>query len=120
MYDNNVPFHVILKKERKRRGWSQAYVAEKLGTDFRVVSRWERGLHLPTAYHRPALCALFNMSAACRCPGGSSRRAPDRLDRRWAGMDTALATAFPFMEMRRHPLELRALSGLCCRAHFAA
>jgi transcriptional regulator with XRE-family HTH domain/energy-coupling factor transporter ATP-binding protein EcfA2 len=63
MYDNNVPFHIILKKERKRRGWSQAYVAEKLGTDFRVVSRWERGLHLPTAYHRPALCALFNMSA---------------------------------------------------------
>lgn len=26
MYDNNVPFHIILKKERKRRGWSQAYI----------------------------------------------------------------------------------------------
>ncbi|HZO76307.1 MAG TPA: NB-ARC domain-containing protein [Ktedonobacteraceae bacterium] len=57
------PFAEILKMERKLRGWSQAYVAEKLGTDFRVVSRWERGLHLPTTAYHPALCDLFALSA---------------------------------------------------------
>jgi len=56
-------FAEILKMERKMRGWSQAYVAEKLGTDFRVVSRWERGLHLPTTAYHPALCDLFALSA---------------------------------------------------------
>ncbi len=55
-------FHEILKIERTRRGWSQAYVAEQLGTDFRVISRWERGIHQPTAFHRPKLCALFGMT----------------------------------------------------------
>jgi transcriptional regulator with XRE-family HTH domain/Tol biopolymer transport system component len=55
-------FHEILKIERARRGWSQAYVAEQLGTDFRVISRWERGIHQPTAFHRPKLCALFGIT----------------------------------------------------------
>ena len=55
-------FPEILKAERIRRGWSQAYVGEQLEADFRVISTWERGLHLPTAYYRPRLCALFQMT----------------------------------------------------------
>ena len=52
-------FALKLKNLRTQRGLSQTQVAEKLGTDFRVVSRWERGLHQPTAYYRPKLCELF-------------------------------------------------------------
>ncbi len=56
------PFASKLKSLRTQRGLSQSQVAEQLGTDFRVVSRWERGLHLPTAYYRPKLCDLFGMT----------------------------------------------------------
>ena len=55
-------FALKLKNLRTQRGLSQTQVAEKLGTDFRVVSRWERGLHQPTAYYRPKLCELFGMT----------------------------------------------------------
>ncbi len=56
------PFASKLKSLRTQRGLSQSQVAEQLGTDFRVVSRWERGLHLPTAYFRPKLCDLFGLT----------------------------------------------------------
>jgi transcriptional regulator with XRE-family HTH domain len=37
-----------LRRERKLRGWSQNYLAELIGTDPKVVSRWERGVASPT------------------------------------------------------------------------
>ena len=79
------PFAEIVKMERKMRGWSQAHVAEKLGTDFRVVSRWERGLHLPTAAYRPALCNLFELSAEDLglAPRMESSCRQDEISRRW-------------------------------------
>src|SRR5579883_2943169 len=53
-----------LKQERELRGWSQAKVAEQIGTDATTVSRWERGLFSPTPYFRERLCTLFNKNAA--------------------------------------------------------
>ncbi|HZO75426.1 MAG TPA: helix-turn-helix transcriptional regulator [Ktedonobacteraceae bacterium] len=53
-----------LKQARELRGWSQAKVAEQLGTDATTVSRWERGLFSPTPYFREKLCALFSRNAA--------------------------------------------------------
>ncbi|HLG64821.1 MAG TPA: helix-turn-helix transcriptional regulator [Ktedonosporobacter sp.] len=53
-----------LKQARELRGWSQAKVAEQLGTDATTVSRWERGLFSPTPYFREKLCALFGKNAA--------------------------------------------------------
>ncbi|MBV9712305.1 MAG: helix-turn-helix transcriptional regulator [Ktedonobacteraceae bacterium] len=52
-----------LKQVRELRGWSQAKVAELIGTDATTVSRWERGLFLPTPYFREKLCELFNKNA---------------------------------------------------------
>jgi transcriptional regulator with XRE-family HTH domain len=52
-----------LKQERELRGWSQAKVAEQIGTDATTVSRWERGLFSPTPYFRERLCILFNKNA---------------------------------------------------------
>src|SRR4051812_7492763 len=53
-----------LKQERELRGWSQAKVAEQIGTDATTVSRWERGLFSPTPYFRERLCTLFTKNAA--------------------------------------------------------
>jgi predicted ATPase/class 3 adenylate cyclase/DNA-binding XRE family transcriptional regulator len=52
-------FSELLRQERKRRGWSQADVAEKVGTDFNTVSRWERGLNVPSPYFIQRLCDIF-------------------------------------------------------------
>lgn len=52
-----------LRQARELRGWSQAKVAEQVGTDATTVSRWERGLFSPTPYFRERLCALFGKNA---------------------------------------------------------
>ena len=52
-----------LKYEREIRGWSQAKVAEEIGSSDRNVSRWERGVSSPYPHFREKLCALFGKSA---------------------------------------------------------
>lgn len=60
---NRLPFHVQLRYERERRGWSQADLAAKVDSDPKTVARWERGAGTPHSYHRKALCALFELNA---------------------------------------------------------
>jgi len=52
-----------LKLERELRGWSQAMVADEIGTTPDNVSRWERGLTTPSPHFRSKLCALFGKRA---------------------------------------------------------
>jgi uncharacterized membrane protein/transcriptional regulator with XRE-family HTH domain len=52
-----------LKYERMQRGWSQARVAELVGTDAGNVSRWERGRSSPSPYFRERLCQLYEKRA---------------------------------------------------------
>jgi len=52
-----------LKYERMQRGWSQARVAELIGTDAGNVSRWERGRSSPSPYFRERLCHLYEKNA---------------------------------------------------------
>ena len=52
-----------LKQARLRQGWSQEYIAREVGTDAFTVSRWERGVTMPSPHFRLQLCMLFNMSA---------------------------------------------------------
>jgi len=52
-----------LKYERELRGWSQAKVAEEVGTTVRTISRWEHGLAIPYPYFREQLCTLFGKNA---------------------------------------------------------
>ncbi len=49
----------ILKLERERRGWTQLYVAQQIGVDPFTISRWERGLNLPSPYALQKVCRLF-------------------------------------------------------------
>lgn len=53
-----------LRRERKLRGWSQAYVAAMVGSDMKSVGRWERGEHVPDPYHMQRLIDLFGKNAA--------------------------------------------------------
>ncbi|GCE50835.1 putative membrane protein [Thermosporothrix hazakensis] len=53
----------LLRREREKRGWSQARVAEQIGTEAVNVSRWERGYATPSPYFREKLCLLFGKDA---------------------------------------------------------
>lgn len=52
-----------LKRARYEQGWTQAELAEKVGTTFETVSRWERGTKAPSAYYRRKLCDVLGKSA---------------------------------------------------------
>lgn len=51
-----------LRHARSLKGWSQAKLAEEVGTSFEMVSRWERGVTIPTPYFRAHLCAALDMT----------------------------------------------------------
>jgi tetratricopeptide (TPR) repeat protein/transcriptional regulator with XRE-family HTH domain len=50
-----------LRAARLARGWSEKYVADKVGTDRFTVGRWELGVQVPGPFYRPMLCELFQM-----------------------------------------------------------
>src|SRR5437762_824098 len=52
-----------LRHARSLKGWSQAKLAEEVGTSFEMVSRWERGATMPTLYFRVKLCTALGMTA---------------------------------------------------------
>jgi WD40 repeat protein/transcriptional regulator with XRE-family HTH domain len=56
-------WHQRLRRERKLRNWSQAYVAESIGSNTKTVSRWEQGKAFPGPYLRQKLVELFGMSS---------------------------------------------------------
>jgi len=73
-------WHHNLKRERQLRGWSQADVADRIGSDPRTVGRWERGLTFPSPYFQQRLIDLFGKDAQALGfiaeQGGNLRHAP--------------------------------------------
>ena len=71
-------FANLLKRERRRRGWTQKYVAIKLKTTRVTVARWEAGTALPAPYLRDQLSKLLGTSIQeyfpVETPGPSSAR----------------------------------------------
>ena len=61
--ENQLPFHLQLRYERELRGWSQADVAKKVGSDVKTVGRWESGLGVPRPYYRQKLYEIFGKNA---------------------------------------------------------
>ena len=59
---NSTP-NQLLKVERELRGWSQKYVADRIGADHYYLSRWEHGTASPSPYYRQKLCTLFGKNA---------------------------------------------------------
>src|SRR5579863_1915768 len=54
--------NVQLKQARVRKGWSQEHVGQEVGTDAFTVSRWERGITMPSPHFRQKLCDLFELT----------------------------------------------------------
>ena len=50
-----------LRELREAHGWTQADLADRLGTTYGVVSRWERGVMCPTPATRQRLADLFGV-----------------------------------------------------------
>src|SRR6266566_6054984 len=61
--EQSYPFPERLRRERNSRGWSQADLAEKVGSDTKTVGRWENAESLPRPKYRQRLLALFGISA---------------------------------------------------------
>lgn len=61
--EQHLPFHQQLRHERELRGWSQADIASKVGSDVKTVNRWESGKSLPRPYFRQMFCELFGKNA---------------------------------------------------------
>jgi transcriptional regulator with XRE-family HTH domain/tetratricopeptide (TPR) repeat protein len=53
----------LLRHEREKRGWSQSRVAEAIGADTSMISRWECGERKPEPLYREKLCSLFGKDA---------------------------------------------------------
>jgi transcriptional regulator with XRE-family HTH domain len=68
-----------IRRERELRGWSQARLAEELGTTPGTVSNWERGLIMPSAYFRERLLQVFAKDAAQLGLVGEGQEAPDSI-----------------------------------------
>ncbi|MGB8344931.1 MAG: FxSxx-COOH system tetratricopeptide repeat protein [Ktedonobacteraceae bacterium] len=51
-----------LKREREQRGWTQSELAERVGSTQVNVSRWEKGVTVPSPYYRQRLGELFGKS----------------------------------------------------------
>ncbi len=51
-----------LRRERQEHGWTQAEVAEYIGSTRLVVGKWERGEYFPSPYYRRKLADLFGKS----------------------------------------------------------
>uniref|UniRef100_A0A7C2B4Z5 XRE family transcriptional regulator n=1 Tax=Thermomicrobium roseum TaxID=500 RepID=A0A7C2B4Z5_THERO len=52
-------FAEVLRRERKRRGWTQAQLAERLQVRQSAISHWESGRERPALEHLLLLLLLF-------------------------------------------------------------
>ncbi len=55
--------NMLLRWERERRGWTQGRLAELIGSDASMISRWERGDRSPDRLYQEKLCTLFGKDA---------------------------------------------------------
>ncbi|MBQ7935054.1 MAG: helix-turn-helix transcriptional regulator [Clostridia bacterium] len=61
MYNLN-KFCNIITSLRKERGWTQAYLADKIGISPQSVSKWECGIGYPDVTLFPVIADLFDIS----------------------------------------------------------
>ena len=57
-------FGEILRKQRKRKGYTQAELAEKIGVGDKTISKWETGRSLPDMLAVQTLAEVFGLSLA--------------------------------------------------------
>lgn len=87
-----------LTEARNAHGWSQQEVAERIGSTYVNVSRWERGITRPNPYFRKKLGALFGKTE----PELDLALGPEAAPEQEADTD-ALPTARPTAPLTREP-----------------
>ncbi len=55
-------FPAKLKELRKKRGWSQGQLAQKIGADLQRISKYERGVIWPTMELTVKMAEAFDVS----------------------------------------------------------
>ena len=55
-------FAVRLIELRKKRNWSQQFVADKLGLSNRTICKWETGRGTPKFSDTPVLASIFGVT----------------------------------------------------------
>lgn len=58
-----MPLNEKIQLLRRRQGWSQEQLAEKLGVSRQALSKWENGTATPDTANVMKLCRLFGVSA---------------------------------------------------------
>jgi predicted ATPase/transcriptional regulator with XRE-family HTH domain len=61
-YEERIPNELLIRM-RLEKGWTQSRLAEEVGTTFETVSRWERGVVMPSLFYREKLCGVFGKTA---------------------------------------------------------
>jgi len=62
-----------IAEKRKQIGWTQAMVAEKVGVDTETISRFERGVSLPSLITLEKLAEVLNSTITNILAGSSSQ-----------------------------------------------
>ncbi|MEO6888192.1 MAG: helix-turn-helix domain-containing protein, partial [Ktedonobacteraceae bacterium] len=75
---SQTPARARLVEARKRQGWSQLELAQRLGTTRPNVSRWESGTTVPNTYFRGKLMTLLKMSSQDFFQMGSEKEQQER------------------------------------------
>ena len=73
---------------RKAKGWTQAELAAKLGTDHVTVSRWERGVSVPRPLARRQLETWLSSAPAVRRRPARIHAPADDPERRLRELDS--------------------------------
>jgi transcriptional regulator with XRE-family HTH domain len=63
MNDKSYPIHSKIKELRNSNGWKQRDLAEKIGTDSRMISLYESGKSIPSAEVIAKIAEVFNVTA---------------------------------------------------------
>ena len=64
MNDKRSALNNALRLARLECGWTQQYVAAQIDCNTDVVSRWERGVRMPSPYYQEKLCRLYQKKAS--------------------------------------------------------
>ena len=63
MNTKSYPIHSKIKELRSSQGWKQRDLAERIGTDSRMISLYESGKSIPSAEVIAKIAEVFNITA---------------------------------------------------------
>lgn len=71
---NNHSIGKTIAELRKKKGWTQAELAEKLNVSDKAVSKWESESGLPEILQLPTMASLFDVSIDYLMTGNETKK----------------------------------------------